>query len=93
MVAAEHTGQLGRNERELVEQRFKAGGRPDDPNVLLSGGWDNTVQVWDVRAGQSVRSIFGPHICGEDNWVLNWGRGFRAARLARLNRPMRPHER
>jgi COMPASS component SWD3 len=41
--------------------KFKA----DDPNVLLSGGWDNTVQMWDVRAGHSVRSIYGPHICGD----------------------------
>ncbi len=37
----------------------------DDPNILLSGGWDNTVQMWDVRAGHSVRSIYGPHICGD----------------------------
>lgn len=39
--------------------------KPDDSNVILSGGWDNTVQIWDVRAGQSVRSIYGPHICGD----------------------------
>jgi WD40 repeat protein len=34
-------------------------------NVLVSGGWDNTVQIWDVRVGYSVRSIYGPHICGD----------------------------
>ena len=22
---------------------------PSDENILVSGGWDNTVQVWDVR--------------------------------------------
>lgn len=58
--------------------------KPNDLNVLISGGWDNTLQVaffsfsfclpffvltstlqiWDIRAGQSVRSIYGPHICG-----------------------------
>ena len=38
---------------------------PGDDNVLLSGGWDNTVQVWDLRAGRSVRSLFGPHLCGD----------------------------
>lgn len=33
--------------------------------VLLLTGWDNTVQIWDLRAGHSVRSIYGPHICGD----------------------------
>mmetsp|Transcript_50446 Transcript_50446/g.121434 ORF Transcript_50446/g.121434 Transcript_50446/m.121434 type:complete len:389 (-) Transcript_50446:90-1256(-) len=48
---------------------------PSDPNTLLSAGWDNTVQVWDVRAGHAVRCIFGPFVAGEaldlvDNVVL-----------------------
>jgi WD40 repeat protein len=33
--------------------------------VLLSAGWDNTIQMWDLRTEGSVRSIFGPHICGD----------------------------
>ena len=38
---------------------------PTDPNLLVSGGWDNTVQIWDARAGASVRSLYGPHLCGD----------------------------
>lgn len=38
---------------------------PTDTNILVSGGWDNTVQVWDVRAAMSVRTIYGPHLCGD----------------------------
>ncbi len=38
---------------------------PTDHNLLISGGWDNTIQVWDLRADHSVRSIFSPHICGD----------------------------
>jgi COMPASS component SWD3 len=38
---------------------------PQDDNVLVSGGWDNTIQIWDVRAQHAVRSIYGPHICGD----------------------------
>ena len=38
---------------------------PDDPNLLVSGGWDNTVLLWDIRAGKVVKSFYGPHICGD----------------------------
>lgn len=38
---------------------------PLDEHVLLSAGWDKTIQMWDLRTGGSVRSIFGPHICGD----------------------------
>lgn len=36
-----------------------------DDNIIISGGWDNTIQIWDVRQGCAVRSIYGPHICGD----------------------------
>eukprot|EP01006_Ploeotia_vitrea_P047734 TRINITY_DN67155_c4_g4_i1.p1 TRINITY_DN67155_c4_g4~~TRINITY_DN67155_c4_g4_i1.p1 ORF type:complete len:334 (+),score=32.07 TRINITY_DN67155_c4_g4_i1:63-1064(+) len=38
---------------------------PGDDNLLISAGWDNTVQVWDIRTGGAVRSIFGPYVCGD----------------------------
>mmetsp|Transcript_30876 Transcript_30876/g.81018 ORF Transcript_30876/g.81018 Transcript_30876/m.81018 type:complete len:245 (-) Transcript_30876:233-967(-) len=38
---------------------------PSDDNLLLSGGWDDTVQLWDVRTDSPVRNIFGAHICGD----------------------------
>eukprot|EP00795_Rhopilema_esculentum_P015498 gene15498-6755_t len=41
--------------------------QPDNPNVFVSGGWDDTVQWWDVRQDpcHNIRKIVGPHICGE----------------------------
>jgi WD40 repeat protein len=36
-----------------------------DENILVSGGWDNTVHLWDIREGRSVRHLHGPHICGD----------------------------
>ena len=33
--------------------------------VLVSGGWDKTLQIWDLRVHRSVRSIYGPYVCGD----------------------------
>jgi len=33
--------------------------KKDDPNVIVSGGWDKTLQIHDVRKGGPVASIFG----------------------------------
>ncbi len=37
----------------------------DDPNLLISGGWDNVVFFWDLRQAKSVGFVYGPHICGD----------------------------
>jgi len=34
-------------------------------DILLSAGWDNTVQMWDIRTGKSELSIWGTHVCGD----------------------------
>lgn len=36
-----------------------------DENTIVSGGWDSTLIFWDVRSASSVRSLYGPHICGD----------------------------
>ena len=38
---------------------------PENKNTVISGGWDKTIQFYDVREGKIVNSIYGPHICGE----------------------------
>lgn len=38
---------------------------PEDDNTIVSGGWDNTLQIWDIRVGHSVRGIYGPHVAGD----------------------------
>ena len=37
----------------------------NDANVLASGGWDNTIQLWDLRQPSAVMVLPGPHICGD----------------------------
>jgi len=39
--------------------------KDDEENVLVTGGWDNNVMIWDVRMKNVARTIFGPHICGK----------------------------
>eukprot|EP00051_Salpingoeca_urceolata_P009946 m.120846 g.120846 ORF g.120846 m.120846 type:complete len:405 (+) comp16517_c0_seq11:186-1400(+) len=39
---------------------------PTDPNLLISAGWDKTVQFWDQRTpSQAVKHIYGPYVCGD----------------------------
>jgi len=45
--------------------------KPDDPNILISGGWDNCVLLWDLRSKNCFRSIFGPHIAGQTIDIQN----------------------
>lgn len=38
---------------------------PLDENVLFSGGWDKTVQIYDMRQKGPVMSMLGPMITGD----------------------------
>lgn len=72
---------LARNEFDLETTRghcnriYSLKFHPEDPAVLLSGGWDDTLQVWDLRNSAPTRAIFGPHVCGDSidingNYIL-----------------------
>ncbi len=37
----------------------------DNPNIIVSGGWDKTLKIWDVREPSPVRTLVGPNICGD----------------------------
>ncbi|KAJ3190618.1 hypothetical protein HK101_008535 [Irineochytrium annulatum] len=59
------TGKEGVSAGHAGGRVFSVKFHPTDPNILISGGWDNTVQVWDTRVEHSIRSIYGPHVCGD----------------------------
>ena len=41
--------------------------------MIVSGGWDNTIQVYDVRYRGPVHAFWGPHICGDSIAFKNDG--------------------
>lgn len=38
---------------------------PNDPNLLYSGGWDETVFFWDVRCKEAMDRIYKVTVGGE----------------------------
>jgi COMPASS component SWD3 len=69
-----HTFQSGKWEQKGHTNRiFSLNFAKFDPNVLLSGGWDNIVHLWDLRAKQYQAHFFGPNICGDTLDTLDDG--------------------
>ncbi|KAJ8245888.1 hypothetical protein GJAV_G00261370 [Gymnothorax javanicus] len=44
---------------------FAVNFHPEREKEFISGGWDDTVQFWDMRQQHSVRKLMGPHVCGD----------------------------
>lgn len=44
---------------------FAACFHPKNNYELLTGGWDDVVQFWDLRQPYATRHISGVHMCGE----------------------------
>jgi WD40 repeat protein len=38
---------------------------PEDPNRLITAGWDTRVLLWDTRQDKYVHNFGGPNICGD----------------------------
>ncbi|XP_068136081.1 uncharacterized WD repeat-containing protein alr2800-like [Hyperolius riggenbachi] len=47
--------------RRIFALRF----HPSENHIFLTGGWDDSIKIWDKRmAKEARRMINGPHICG-----------------------------
>ena len=65
------TGQPGHTNRVVCAKYVQ-----DDPNLIVSGGWDNNVCIWDVRQQSVARKILDIKICGDaidihDGFILS----------------------
>ena len=60
MLVSGANGEPGHNNRIFCAKFCK-----EEDSLIISGGWDQTVKVWDLRSGDPVRSIFGPYITGD----------------------------
>ena len=38
---------------------------PEEKNNLISGGWSDTIQLWDLRRKTTIRKVGGPHLSGD----------------------------
>ena len=54
------TGHLGSHDNRIFCIKWK----PNDSNVLATGGWDKTVHFWDLRSKTSINKLFGYYIGG-----------------------------
>eukprot|EP01060_Flectonema_neradi_P024846 TRINITY_DN33719_c0_g1_i1.p1 TRINITY_DN33719_c0_g1~~TRINITY_DN33719_c0_g1_i1.p1 ORF type:complete len:326 (+),score=63.08 TRINITY_DN33719_c0_g1_i1:49-1026(+) len=38
---------------------------PGSEHLLISGGWDKTVQLWDTRVDHATGTLYGAYLCGD----------------------------
>ena len=38
---------------------------PEDPNVVITGGWDRMMKIYDTRIGKPVGQILGANVSGD----------------------------
>mmetsp|Transcript_26931 Transcript_26931/g.23774 ORF Transcript_26931/g.23774 Transcript_26931/m.23774 type:complete len:237 (-) Transcript_26931:103-813(-) len=50
------------NEPGHAQRIFALTYKKDDPNIIITGGWDKTLQIHDLRKGGPVGYIFGPDL-------------------------------
>ena len=55
------SGHLGKHENRVFCLKWN----PEDDNILLSGGWDQTVYFWDLRVKTSIHNIYGSFMGGQ----------------------------
>ena len=63
------------NMPEHSNRIFSVKFNPNNENMLISGGWDNTLLFYDIRAKEVQNFSYGAHICGDgmdikDNYLL-----------------------
>ena len=48
-----------------INRIFCIKAHPDDPNILVSGGWDGMIKIYDIRDKGPVGSMGGTMVSGD----------------------------
>lgn len=56
---------------EITNRLYAVRFSPMDSNILIGGGWDSTIHIFDIRQSRRVNYIYGPHICGDGIDIKN----------------------
>jgi len=88
LPAERFAGELVGHTNRIFSVKF----HPGSPHILVSGGWDNAVHVWDLRCAAPVRTIYGPHICADSIDIACPSPHADAARLLRASSILKADE-
>ncbi|ELT97959.1 hypothetical protein CAPTEDRAFT_229222 [Capitella teleta] len=51
---------------------FAAQYHPNQSHVFITGGWDDTVQIWDFNSGEKIKDVPQDHLHGSLIYTAQW---------------------
>lgn len=66
MKACDHVFPAGDwSQRGHTNRIFSIKFLPEQSNVVITGGWDSNINIWDIRQKELAGTIYGPNLSGD----------------------------